>query len=248
MTQFITNSKKEIVHAKKLYNKSLEQGNTKEVLILFACHSNNSLKMISFEKNLYYLNMVPHSDIVVINSSELHNSKILKDTFIDHYLQYLEVPNNKLLDFGKWLYALNKINLNKYQYICFINDSIIIQHPINYFFNLLRTTNVDLYGYNNSTQSCFHIQTFLFSLHINSISTFIQFINNSISLITNNPDSVVQHYELKLTDIFKNFDVFINTTIFSNHQGRNLFFNNDFLYIQLKKQGLCPFLKIKRIS
>jgi len=247
LTQFIKNHKKEISNAKKKYNEFLEKGEKREVLILCACHSNNSLKMESFEKNLYYLNMVPHSDIVIINSAGLDNSRILKETFAGHYLKYMEVPNDNLLDFGKWLYALNNINLDKYQYVCFVNDSIIIEHPINYFFDLLRTKNIDFYGYNNSTQTRFHIQTYLFSINTTSIPTFIQFIKNSIPKITNNPESVVHHYELKLTDIFKRFKTLINTRKFSDHQGKNIFFNNDFLYIQLKKQGLFPFVKIKRI-
>lgn len=247
LNNFIENHKKEINNAKQKYKELVQKGEKRRVLILLACHTNNPIKINHFEKNFDYLKMIPHSDLVVINSEGLQHAHYFKNKLQGQYLHYFIIPNDKLLDFGKWLYALNHVNIEDYEYFCFINDSIIIEHPVTYFFDLCRVKNFDLYGFNNSTQTRFHTQSYLFSIKKRAIQQFIRFIHLSTPNITNNPESVVLNLELKLTDEFRRHKNFINTRKFPDHQGKNLFFNNDFLYLKLKQHGLLPFVKIKRL-
>jgi hypothetical protein len=60
--------------------------------------------------------------------------------------------------------------------------------------------------------------------------------------------SVVSNIELKLMNIFQTKDCFLQIGNFYHHKDKNIFFNNDGLYIQLMKYGLLPFFKLKRIT
>ena len=244
LNTFVKNHHNEI---KKCNSKSF--GNLhKKILILYACHTNNNLKLKYFNQNFNYLNKIPNSDLVVINSKEIPNVNILENYYKNQCFKFFTIPNNKFLDFGKWLYGLENINLSCYHYITFINDSIIIENPIDFYFTLLRTKNFDLYGFNNSTQTRLHIQTYLFSIKQEVINKFKHFIKNAGPKINNNQESVIMNLEVKLTDLYPKYKNFINTRQFPEHKGKNIFFNHDYLFFQLKKNGLFPFFKIKRIK
>ncbi len=242
---FIINHKKEISHSnQKLLT---QKGIDKKILIIYACHTNNDLKKKSFDNNFRYLSQVPNSDLVIVNSNDLLVAHQLEKAYKSKCKNYLLVKNDKFLDFGKWKYVLDKIDYSSYKYITFVNDSIIIESPINYYFNLLRTKNFDLYGYNNSTQTRFHTQSYLFSIKSAMIHKFLNYFEKNKGKINNNQDSVVHTFEVKLTDIYPNHKNFINTRVFPDHKGKNIFFNNDYLYHTLKRNGLFPFTKIKRL-
>lgn len=244
LNTFVKNHHNEI---KKCNSKSI--GNLhKKILILYACHTNNNLKLKYFKQNFNYLNKIPNSDLVVINSKDIPNVSLLENYYKNQCFQFFTIPNNKFLDFGKWLYGLENINLSSYHYITFINDSIIIENPIDFYFTLLRTKNFDLYGFNNSTQTRLHIQTYLFSIKQEVINKFKHFIKNAGPKINNNQESVIMNLEVKLTDLYPKYKNFINTRQFPEHKGKNIFFNHDYLFFQLKKNGLFPFYKIKRIK
>mgnify|MGYP001109155490 CR=1 FL=1 len=242
---FILNHKKEIAKANSKIQKQLQSEN--KILIIYACHTNNYLKWNSFAKNFGYLIQVPNSDLVIINSSELKQAHTLQSSYKSKCKEFILIPNNKLLDFGKWRYGLEKIDYSNYKYITFINDSILIEGPINFYFNLLRSKNFDLYGYNNSTQTRFHIQTYLFSIKVAKINKFIDFIDKNKNKVKDSQESVIMNYEIRLTDVYPNHKNFINTREFPDHKGKNIFFNNDYLYQNLKQNGLFPFTKIKRM-
>lgn len=244
LNTFVKNHQNEI---KKSSLKSI--GNLhKKILILYACHTNNPIKSRYFHQNFNFLSKIPNSDLVVINSKDIPNVNVLENYYKNLCLKYFTIHNNKFLDFGKWLYGLENINLSGYHYITFVNDSIVIEKPIDFYFTILRSKNFDLYGFNNSTQTRLHIQTYLFSIKQEVINKFKNFIKNSGSKINNNQESVIMNLEVKLTDIYPKYKNFINTRQFPEHKGKNIFFNHDFLFFQLKKNGLFPFFKIKRIK
>ena len=246
LSKYIENHYTEINKANQK-NIHIEKNKAKQIIILYACHTNNYIKQKSFDSNLKFLKMIPNSELVIINTISLPNSEILQQKYQSYCKKYFLIPNNKLLDFGKWQYALQNVQLEEYDYIVFINDSIIIEKPINFFFSLLSSKNVDYYGFNNSTQTKYHSQSYLFSIKTNQIYRFIDLIQRNLKNITSNPESVVYNLELKLLDEFKNHKHFLNTRKFPDHFGKNIFFNNDYLYLNLKKAGLFPFTKVKRI-
>lgn len=246
LPKYIENHYAEINKANQKLLK-IEKTNLKQIIILYACHTSNNIKQRTFDSNLNFLRMIPNSELVIINTISLPNSKILQQKYQSYCKKYFLIPNNKLLDFGKWQYALQNVQLEEYDYVVFINDSIIIEKPIHFFFSILSSKNVDYYGYNNSTQTKFHSQSYLFSIKTNQIYRFIELIERNLKNITSNPESVVYNLELKLLDEFKNHKHFLNTRKFPDHSGKNIFFNNDYLYLNLKKAGLFPFTKVKRI-
>jgi hypothetical protein len=108
------------------------------------------------------------------------------------------------------------------------------------------TRNVELYGYNDSTQISPHYQSYLFGVKREAVHKFIEHYESHKNLLTDYL-SVVSNIELKLTTIFKTKDCFLKIGNLYYHKDKNIFFNNDELYIQLMKSRLLPFIKLKRI-
>jgi hypothetical protein len=106
--------------------------------------------------------------------------------------------------------------------------------------------NVELYGYNDSTQITYHYQSYLFGIKKESIHKFISHYESVRHLLTDYL-SVVSNIELKLTSIFQSKDCFLKIGNFYKHKDRNIFFNNDSFYIKLMKNQLLPFVKLKRL-
>ena len=108
------------------------------------------------------------------------------------------------------------------------------------------TTNVELYGYNDSTQVTPHYQSYLFGVKNDAIHKFITHYESHKNLLTDYL-SVVSNIELKIMNIFKTKDCFLKIGNFYYNKKKNIFINNDKLYIQLIKSGLLPFFKLKRL-
>ena len=136
------------------------------------------------------------------------------------------------------------LNYNDYDYVILTNDSFIIHNQINHFFNLIVKYNVELYGYNDSTQIRYHYQSYLFSLRKDAVQTFINKFSK-LNLKIENQSDVINNFELQMTDWFKTHKCFLKIGEFP--RGRNIFSTNDQLYLPLKRLGLLPFIKLKRI-
>lgn len=219
--------------------------NNIKYLVLFASHCDSEIKLHAIKNNLQYFD---HNsmDVIVINSTNLKYNTDVKNICESYRnITYCEIENIPTLDFGKWINVLDRYNYNKYDFIFFTNDSFIIHNPINYFFNLTYKYNLDLYGYNDSTQRKYHYQSYLFALKKNVISRFIFEVNLKIHKIKGYED-VVTEYELNMTTWFNKIDCFLSIGYIPSHKGLNIFFTNDLLYDKLKK-NLLPFTKIKRL-
>ena len=217
----------------------------KKILMLVATHTNTHLKMMNIKSNLYYLKN-ECIDIVVVNSKGLAFNEEMKKYYENINIQYFEIENDATFDFGKWVYLLNNIDYTKYDYVIFKNDSFIMHSTIPHFINLTIKKNKELYGYNDSSQSRYHYQSYLFSLRADVVYKLMNFFNENKNKIHNQND-VVQNFELVLTDLFQNNDCYLKIANLSIHQGKNIFFDNDFLYKALKINRLLPFTKIKRL-
>jgi hypothetical protein len=216
-------------------------------LVIMACHCNSSIKFNAIVNNLPYFKS-SCIDIILINSFNLPYNSQISDLCQKSNIKYYEMDNIKTLDFGKWVYSLEKlVDYSLYNYTILTNDSFIIHSSINHFFNLMFKNNVELYGYNDSTQERYHYQSYLFGLRKDAIPTFILRVNSASSTINVFYD-VIQRYELRMTDWFRSFNCFVKIGNAISHKGLNIFFNNDNLYFKLKNTLLLPFTKIKRIQ
>ena len=230
----------------KINNYNPNENNIK-YLVLFACHCNSEIKYKTIINNLKYL-IFDCVDIALINSYDLPYNDKIKEKCEELNIKYFENENMKSLDFGKWNYLLNKIDYNNYEHIVFINDSFIIKGSINHFFNLIYKNNVELYGYNDSIELNYHYQSYLFSIKKNSIIKFINKYNDKLDYVKTYND-VINYYEIRMVEWFNQNSCFLNMSNFNNSilNNKNIFFQNDFLYLTLYNNGLLPFIKIKRI-
>jgi len=212
-----------------------------------ACHCNSNIKFNTIRNNLRYF-AFENCDKIVINSTNLQYNDSIKQICSRHNnTKYTEINNNTYCDFGKWVNVLNKLDdYTKYDYIVLTNDSFIIHSSINHFLNLAVKHNVDLYGYNDSTQIIYHYQSYLFILRNNVINTFINKVMDP-SLQINGLSDVIAHFELNMTNWFQTHKSFLKIGKFGLNKGHNIFYDNDILYNPLKKSSLLPFTKIKRI-
>jgi hypothetical protein len=216
-----------------------------KTLTIMACHTDSSLKLKTILNNIKYFRFI-NNDIIIINSSDTKYSKTLENVCKARGLKYIEIPNNTHLDVGKWMHVLKTTSIESYNFVVFTNDSYYINNPICHFYNKMVAKNIELYGYNDSTQISYHIQSYLFGVQREAIHKFISHYESHKHLLTDYL-SVVFNIELKLTNIFQTNDCFLKIGKFYHHKDKNIFFNNDKLYIQLMKNRLLPFFKLKRI-
>jgi hypothetical protein len=216
-----------------------------KTLTIMACHTDINLKLKTILNNIRYFRFA-NNDIIIINSSSTKYSKELETACKVRGLKYIEIPNNAHLDAGKWMHVLKTTSITQYNYVVFTNDSYYINNPICHFYNKMVTRNVELYGYNDSTQISPHYQSYLFGVKREAVHKFIEHYESHKNLLTDYL-SVVSNIELKLIQIFKTTDCFLKIGHFYHHKEKNIFFHNDALYVKLMKYGLLPFFKLKRI-
>jgi len=225
-----------------LYNPSL---NNKKLLLLIATNTDTEFKMKNIMNTLNFFNF-DNITKVVVNSYGLPFNNIMSNYYYNNNIKYYEIQNDVTYDFGKWIFLLSKVDYTDYDFIFFINDSIIIQKPINHFINLTIKNNVEIFGYNDSTQSRYHYQSYFFAIKSDVIQKFIYLFESKKNLIKNQND-VICNYELNMTDYFSTKNCFLNIGNIHFNKGLNIFFTNDMLYEILKKTNLLPFIKIKRL-
>jgi hypothetical protein len=218
--------------------------NNKKFLTIIATHVNSDIKYSTLLNNIKLLSF-DSNEIVVINSSNLNYN--IKDFCNSKNITYFEIDNDSTYDYGKWVYALETINYTNYDYIVLTNDSYIIHSPIHHFYNLTAKNNVELYGYNDSTQNGYHYQSYLFSLRSDVIQKFIDIFKSKKNIINSQQD-VINEFELKITSFFNSYNCFLKIGNLFENKTRNIFFNNDKLYYKLFINNLLPFTKIKRIT
>lgn len=217
----------------------------KKILVLFACHTNSEIKFKTVLSNLKYFKKTPNVDIVVINSTNTPYSELLKN-FLQGKCSYFEIENAPTIDHGKWIYALENIDYSSYNNVIFTNDSYIIHGNIDRFLFNSATTNVEFYGYNDSTQCNYHYQSYLFSILQSAIKKFITIFYEKLPYLHSYFD-IINHCELQMLNYFSR-DCYLKIGNIPFHRGKNIFFDNDYLYYILKNSGLLPFTKIRSIT
>ena len=193
-------------------------------------------------------------------------------------LNYLFVENDNYYDFGKWTYALNlkkkfekneirltspesnkvtynsnlpdlvEIEFNKYDYVLFLNDSIILMDEIKNYFSYIDNVmleNTNLYAYNDSTQIKYHYQSYLFLLKSKIINKFLHFFESKKKLI-NNLESLINNVELNMCNIDDNHECFLKIGSEYN-MSKNLYWENEVLYQYLLSKNIFALIKLKKI-
>lgn len=221
----------------------------KKICILLACHTDSLKKYFTLLNNISYLNKFCN-DIFIINSIEAKYSKNLKNELEDfEYIKdYFEMKNDKFLDFGKWIYGLYKIKYNNYDYVLFMNDSVIVIESLENYFHYIENLplNINIYGYNDSSQlGKYHYQSYLFLIHTRIMNKFINLFKSKSHLI-HNQESVIKHLELNIIHIDKNHDCFLKIADEYNNN-KNLYWENEELYENMINRNLFHLFKIKKI-
>lgn len=236
------------------FNDRDNKNDNKKIITIIACHTNSIIKYNTLINNIPNL-LYPNNDIIIINSSnEVFGEKLKKYIQSEIYphknniIHYLEIPNDKYSDFGKYIYALNFIQNNKsndinYDFVVFINDSIVIKKPIVYFYNLVIKTNKELYAYTDSSETKYHYQSYLFAIRFNVIDKLMNYYENNKINIHNYRD-VVRVFELNLNEIYTDNDCFLKVSNISPN--KNIFFNIN-LYSVIFNSGVLPFIKLKSV-
>jgi hypothetical protein len=217
-----------------------------KILVLISCHTDNLMRLDAIRRIMVYLRNVENIDIIIVNTKDAPFSNMVCNKYKDRYLQYYEIPNDNFFGFSKWYYGLIHSNFMNYKFVTFINDSFLIHNDITHFFEHTRYKNVDFYGYNDSTQVVPHYQSYLFSIKNTAIPKFIQMFHDKKKFINSYMDAVY-HYELQMFNYFPDHDCFLKIGNLPFHRGKNIFAQNDLLYIPLRNSGLLPFTKLKRI-
>jgi len=224
--------------------------NNKQYLLIMATHCDSDIKFSTIKNNVKYLKY-DLLDIVIINSTGLKYNNELNKYCDESKIVYKEIPNDGMYDFGKFLYDLqNTVNSKPYDYVIFTNDSYIIHSSISHFLNFISNTDVEFYGYNDSMEQKYHIQTYLFALKTAAIPNFIKNMEEKKQFIKNQED-VIANYELEMTNWFHSHACFLDITTLRCQQkisNSNIFFHNNDLYIALKEKELLPFTKLKRLN
>ena len=224
----------------------------KKILAIIANHSNSNTKNIISLHNLSIIEKYV-KDICIIDSQyEDYASKLRKN--LDNkknIINYYFIPNDTYYDFGKWIYALNNIDksrLESYDYILFLNDSIIITPDIDKYFNYVEyflDNNINLFAYNDSSQLKYHYQSYFFIIKPQIVHKLIHLFEEKKPLI-NNLLTLIENMELGLLDLDENHDCFIKIGHEFN-KNVNIYWHNDAVYSYLLSINYFAILKYKRI-
>ena len=199
-----------------------------KILALFACHTSSKKKYFLTLNNIKFLEKYFES-LIIINSIEATYNNQLKNDLI-HYpklINYFEIKNDSLIDFGKWIYALSNVDFSKYKHILFINDSIIIvNHNIIDFFYYYKQISFEnnIYAYNDLIENnIYFYPSYLFLMNISIIHSFFDLFKKVKHLIINK-QTYKQYFLKNIITLHKSHNCFIklvpkiNSSLFIDHQ------------------------------
>ena len=218
------------------------------ILGLIANHTSNNIK---YNISLNNISLIKKylKDIIIIDSKNKSYAEDLKFELKDEnkIKEYLFTQNNNCYDFGKWIFVLENFDYTEYDYILFLNDSIILTENIDDYFYYIEnvTDSINIYGYNDSMQNQYHYKSYCFLLNISIINKFIEFFYKNKKLIVN-LDSLVNNIELYLHTIDDNRDCFLKIGNDYN-MSKNLYWENEVLNQYLLSKNIFGIIKIKKI-
>jgi len=228
---------------------SPEQHTNIKFLTLMACHSDRVLKKFTIINNINKVNF-KNNDIVIINSENTPFGASIREESKNIVKEYIEVANDiNTLDIGKFMIGLEKYNYLNYDFVVFINDSIIITNPINHFYNIMLKRNHDLFGINSSQQIKYHYQSYLFGIKSSAIIKLINFYQLKKPLLNSGYNGVVNNIELELCNNFENKGCFLDFALIPEIKNEDRYiFKLGMIYDILVKTGLFPLTKVRMVK
>jgi hypothetical protein len=245
-TQNLINYK---IEAMKANSYSPELHSDKKILTLMACHSDRILKKYTIVNNVNKINF-KNNDIVIINSDNTGFGSAVREETAGIVKDYIEIPNDiNKLDIGKYMVGLRMHNYLNYDFVVFINDSIILDKPINHFYNIMIKKNVDLYGINSSASVKYHYQSYLYGIKSSAVINLIKLYNIKKPLLTSGYWGVVTNIELELCYYFKNKDCFLDFATFPEiiKNGGQIFLDKS-IYKYLLDNSVFSLIKVKTVK
>ena len=220
----------------------MEYKGQSNILLSYACHisSENDIHLINYHLELFLKNNFISTLIVGFSSSisdDLISEKIIKNNKI-----ILKKYNNVGLDMYKHFNNLNNIKYDEYEYVFFINDSIIFIKDIDYIFSYVRFNNYyDFLSLLNSYERKLHYPSFFWIMKPNIVSNFLKVYSKNFKIIIKNKRKLIDIIEIGLTNKLK--DKFRCISFYNINSGydRNIHFDNKF-YEFLEKTGY-PIIK-----
>lgn len=215
-------------------------------IVLLAIYSANNIKCSAILSNLdKIINKV--DGVMIVDSIDTKYSEKIKTIILGKYgsnkiLCYEQIPNDKYVDFGKWMFLINKYQnvIMKFDNTVFMNDSFFITTNLDLYFDQIK--DYDMYGMTDSHEIQYHYQSYLFTIKTNKLNVFIDLYKKSENVITCFQD-VIENYEIKLCDLFDNKNNYIKTSKLVNN---NIFcFSNMKKFNDLVEKDLLPIIKIK---
>lgn len=242
--------KRKCAEAKKMNIKPNEGGiNGKKFLTIIACHSINTQKVKVVINNIKKLEFSGNK-IVIVSSVDTRYDYQLREIAGKMYpnVEMFSIPNDSASDVGKWMYYIKNEYVPNYDHVVFTNDSIYLNYPIYHWYKFMERSNVELYGYNDSSQEDkYHYQSFLYSVKKSSIPKLVNYYDKVKPLLTGY-NEIIDNFEKKLVDIFERIDCFLPIAYIQGNRGKNIYFNNDSLYQSLVSSGGMSIVKLKRVS
>ena len=221
-----------------------------KILALIANHTSNKVKYNISLNNIAIIKEFVSKITIIDSNNEYYAEKLKEDLENnDKILDYYLVENNTYYDFGKWTETLKKTDIDDFDYILLLNDSIILTFDIQKYFHYIDNIMDDktnLYAYNDSNQlKTYHYQSYLFLIKKSISNKFINFFESKKYLI-NDLESLIINAELKICDIDENHDVFIKIANEYNIE-KNLYWENEDLYKHLLDKNIFAIIKLKKI-
>jgi hypothetical protein len=221
-----------------------------KILTLMACHSDRVLKKYTIINNAKKINFA-NNDIVIINSEGTPFGNTIREETKDIVKDYFEIPNNiNTLDIGKFIEGLKRHNYFNYHFVVFINDSIIINKPINHFYNIMIKRNHDLFGINSSTNICYHYQSYLYGIKSSAVINLINLYRGKRHVLNSGYWGVVSHIELDLCNQFQDKACFLDFGRMPEVRIKNGggIFGAGFIYDLAVNTGIFPLSKVKWVK
>ena len=218
-----------------------------KVLTIIACHSNSEDKYLSVINNFNYLKF-PNNDIIIINSVNENYSEQLKNEMQDKCKNFIEIPNDVYMDFGKWNYVCENYDISSYDFVVFTNDSFFITDSMYPFYNTMLEKNKNFYALTSSSEINKHFQSYLFGVTKIAVDRFKNFFKIKKGLIDEKPRSLILNIELNLSNYFLVKECYLELDKFPTNFQKNIFFHNDLLYSKLLQAKILPVIKLRRLN
>jgi hypothetical protein len=192
---------------------------------------NNTNSELKVSINLHNYNILKSNfNSVIISDIDNTFSQKLKDVININNFNF----NNDRSHFNKIVSIFNNINnYEQYDYITFIQDDYIYLNHLKEYFDYVMNHELDFYSYTDSTETTYHFQLYLITIHTKKIKIFLDYLNNKSNL-------------LNLHNIFETKMPFLKIAYNLNNNQKNIFYNED-IYQHLFKLKLLQIIDLNKI-